>query len=151
MSTLIPGSYFVQDAMQICVWLVFLGLAVAAHTAQSEEGEFAIEKDTVTNQFASPETHWQPSYRLNTANVTLNRSKDAVPSGTGFSSTPRLSLLAEPKKEDDWSVNIQKQIPTSSNCTSLSSLMCLDSKDEGPDNKPKQDSFWFVLRKAFHF
>jgi hypothetical protein len=151
MPTLIPSSYFVHDAMQICLWFVFLGLAVATHTAQSDEGEFAMEKNTATNQFAGPDTNWQPSYRLNTANVMLNRSKDAAPSGTGFSSTPRLSLLAEPKKEDDWSVNIQKQIPTSSNCSSLSSLMCLDSKDEGPDNKPQQDSFWFVLRKAFHF
>lgn len=143
MSSLIPGSYFIQDVMQICAWIAFFGLAVAAHTAQSEEGSFAIEKDTSTTKPASSDTHWQPSYRLGT---------DAAPSRDGVSSAPRLFLFAEPKKEDGWSINIQKQTPSSStDCSPLSSLPCLESKDERSDIKPQQDSFWFVLRKAFHF
>ena len=151
MSSLIPGSYFIQDVMQICAWIAFFGLAVAAHTAQSEEGSFAIEKDTSTTKPANSDTHWQPAYRLDT-NVALKRPKDAVPSGDGFSSAPRLFLFAEPKKEDGWSINIQKQTPSSStDCSPLSSLLCLESKDERPDIKHQQDSFWFVLRKAFHF
>lgn len=150
MSSLIPDSYFIHDALQICVWFVFFGLAVAAHTAQPEEGSFAIKKETLTTKLISPDTYLQPSYRLNT-NVALNRAKDAVPIGAGFSITPRLPIFTEPKKEDDWSINIQKQISSSSDCSALSSPQCLDSKDEGPYIKHQQDSFWFVLRKAFHF
>jgi hypothetical protein len=73
MPTLIPSSYFVHDAMQICLWFVFLGLAVATHTAQSDEGEFAMEKNTATNQFAGPDTNWQPSYRLKRCRTLGNR------------------------------------------------------------------------------
>lgn len=149
MSRPISGSCIIQDAMQICAWLVFLGLAVAAHTAQSEDGSFTIEKDPLTAELASPYTHRQSSYKIN-ANVALNRSNDSAPFGTGLSNTSRLLHFTEPKNEEDWSINIQKRDPSSSSCSSQSSIQCLDSKDEGPD-KPQQDSFWFVLRKAFHF
>jgi hypothetical protein len=150
MSSLISSSNLIQEAMQVGLWFVFVSLAVAAHTAQSEEGSFALKKDILSIKPVSSDTHWQPSYRLNT-NVALDRSKDAAPTGVGFSSTPRLLLVAEPKKEDDWSINIQKQIPSNNDCSPMSSLLCLDSKEERPDIKPQRDSFWFVLRKAFHF
>jgi hypothetical protein len=42
MSSLIPGSCFIQQAMHLCFGFVFVGLAVAVHTAQSEEGFFAV-------------------------------------------------------------------------------------------------------------
>jgi hypothetical protein len=150
MSSLISSSNLIQEAMQIDLWFVFVGLAVAAHTAQSEEGSFAIKEETLLIKPVSSDTHWLPSYQLNT-NVALNRSKDAVPTGAGFSSTPRLLLVAEPKKEDGWSINIQKQIPSNSDCSPLLSHPCFDSKEERPDIKPQRESFWFVLRKAFHF
>jgi hypothetical protein len=150
MSSLISTSNLIQEAMQVGLWFVFVSLAVAAHTAQSEEGSFALKKDILSIKPVSSDTHWQPSYWLN-MNVALNRSKDAAPTGVGFSSTPRLLLVAEPKKEDGWSINIQKQILSNSDCSPLSSHLCLDSKEERPDIKPQRDSFWFVLRKAFHF
>jgi hypothetical protein len=136
--------------MQVGLWFVFVGLAVSAHTAQSEEGSFALKKDILSIKPVSSDTHWLPSYRLNTS-VALNRSKDAAPTGAGFSSTPRLHLVAEPKKEDGWSINIQKQIPSNSDCSALSSHPCFDSNEERPDIKPHRESFWFVLRKVFHF
>jgi hypothetical protein len=42
MSSLIPGSCFIQEAMHMYFGFVFVGLAVVAHTAQSEESSFAI-------------------------------------------------------------------------------------------------------------
>jgi len=150
MSGLIFGSNIIHEAMHVGLWFLFIGLAVTAHTAQSEEGSFSFKKDISTFSLVNPDTQWQPSYRINT-NVALNRSKDASPIGAGASSTPRLLLVAEPKKEDDWSINIQKQIPSSNNCSPLSSLLCFDSKEERPDIKPLRDSFWVVWRKALHF
>ena len=148
MFSLTSTSNLKQEAMKVCLWFVFVSLAVAAHTAQSEEGSFALKKDTI--KLVSSDSSWQPSYQLNTS-VALNRSKDATPTGVKFSSTPRLLLVAEPKKEDDWSINIQKQIPSNNDCSTLSSLLCIDSKQERADIKTQRNSFWFVLRKAFHF
>lgn len=150
MSSLIFSSNLMHETMQIGLWFVFVSLAVAAHTAQSKEGSFALKEQILLIKPVSSDTHWLPSYQLNT-NVALNRSKDATPTGVGFSSTPRLLLVAEPKKEDGWSINVQKQIPSNSDCSPLSSHPCFDSKEERPDIKPHRDSFWFVLRKAFHF
>ena len=42
MSNFVPGSYFIHKAMHLCFGFVFVGLAVAAPTAQSEEGPFAV-------------------------------------------------------------------------------------------------------------
>ncbi len=42
MSSFIPGSYFIQEAMYLCFGVVFVGLAVAAPTAQSYECSFAV-------------------------------------------------------------------------------------------------------------
>lgn len=151
MSNLIPGSYLIQDAMQICVWIVFITLAVAAQTAHSEEGAIATGKDTLTPKLINPGIHRQFPYRFNT-NVALNRPNDAANSEPGFSSSPRLLNFTEQNREDDWSINIQKQAPSSSDCSKSSTLPCLDSKDDQlKDAKPQQESYWLVLRKVFHF
>jgi hypothetical protein len=148
MYRLISSSNLKQEAMQVALWFVFFCLAVTAQTAQSEEGSFARKKHISTN-FVSSGTHWLPSYRLNT-NVALNSSKQVVPTGVGFSSTPRLLLVAEPKN-DDWSISIQKQFPSNNDCSNLPSLLCFDLKDVGTYNKLQHDSHWLVLRKTFHF
>lgn len=148
MSRLISISNLSQEAMQVGLWFVFFCLAITAHAAHSEEGSFARKKH-ISTKFVSSGTHSLPSYRLNT-HVVLNSSKQAVPAGVGFSSTPRLLLVAEPKN-DDWSISIQKQFPSNNDCSHLSSLLCFDSKDEGQYNKLQHDSYWLVLRKTFHF
>jgi hypothetical protein len=150
MSSLIPGSCFMQEAMHICFGVIFVVLAFAAHTAQSKEGLFAPKTDLLTIKLVNTDIKWQPSYRLNT-NVALNPSEDSIPSRLGFSFTPRMFLIAEPKKEADWSINIRKQIPSGSDCSTLSSLICFDSKEERPEIKPQRDSFWVVWRKALPF
>jgi hypothetical protein len=148
MFSLIPDNYHIQDAMQICIWFLLFGLAVAAQTAHSEESVFATENNTLTAKVVNSDIHRQLPYRFN-SNVALNHPNYAVP--TGLSSTPRLSFFTEPKDEDSWSINIQQQAPSSSNCSS-SSLTCFDSKDDQlNDAKSQHNSFWFVLRKAFHF
>jgi hypothetical protein len=150
MSSLIPGSCLIHDALQICAWFAFFGLAVAAHTAQCEENSLAFNKETLTAKPGSPSIYRQPSYRLD-KDIAFNRPKNSLSTGTEFSNTHQLLNFTEPKKEDDWSINIQKQTPSSGNCSPSSSLLCQDSKEEQPDIKPLRDSFWLVLRKAFHF
>jgi hypothetical protein len=149
MSSLIHGSYFIQMAMHVCLGFVFVGLAVTANSAKSEESSFASKPDISKIQIVKPEADWMPSYRLNT-NIALNHLDNPVPAGLGFS-TPSLFRLAESRKEADWSINIQKQIHYGSNCSPLSSLLCFDSKEERPDIKPLRDSLWIVWRKVFPF
>jgi hypothetical protein len=151
MSSLIPGSCFIQEAMHLCFGFVFVGLALAAHTAHSEEGSFAPNPDILTIQLVRSDADWLLPYRLNT-NVALTRSGDSAPAGSGFSNTPRLFLVAEPKKEAVWSTNARRQITSDSGCSSLSPLLlCFESKQERLEIKPRRDSVWVVLRKAFPF
>lgn len=149
MSRLIFSSDLIQEAMQVGLWFVIFSLAVTATTAHSKEGSFAVKKRMLSTKFLSSGTHGLPSYRLNTHAV-LNSSKDASPTGVAFSGAPRLVPVVEPKT-DDWSISIQKQLPSNNDCSRLSSLLCFDSKDEGPYNKLQHDSYWLVLRKSFHF
>jgi hypothetical protein len=150
MSSLIHGSYFIQMAMHVCLGFVFVGLAVTANSAKSEESSFASKPDISKILRVGSETDWPPSYRLDT-NVALSRLENPVPPSIGFNNTPRIFLVTEPKKEAEWSINIQKQIPYGSNCSPMSTLLCFDSIEERPDTKPLRDSLWFVWRKVFPF
>jgi hypothetical protein len=150
MSSLIPGSCFIQEAMHLCFGFVFVGLAVAAHTAQSEEGSFAPNPDILTIQLVRSDADWLLAYRLNT-NVALTRSEDSAPAGSGFSNTPRLFLVAEPKKEAVWSTNARRQITPDSGLASLSPLPHDESKGEPPEVNPQRHSVWMIWRKVFHF
>jgi hypothetical protein len=124
-------------------------LAVVAHTAQSEEGSFAPTPDILTTQLVRSDANWllPYPYRLNT-NVALTRSEDFAPAGSGFSNTPRLFLVAEPKKEAVWSTNARMQITPDSGRASLSPILRDESKGEPPEIKPQRHSFWTVWRKA---
>jgi hypothetical protein len=149
MLSLISGSHHIQDAFHIGLWFMFLSLAVAAHNAMSEEVTFAAGKPTLTTKNISSDIRRQLPYRFDT-NLALNRPINDVYAGTRSSSTPKLPFFTAPSNEDGWSVNIQKQAPTSSDC-STSSSRCFDSKDVQPNEIKPQESYWFVLRKAFHF
>ncbi len=150
MSGLIPGSYLLHDAMQICLWYVVVGLAVAAHTAHAKEDSFVPKKHALKIELVSADTEWQPSYRLD-SDVALFYPVDPVPAGLGFISKARPFLVDEPKKEDQWSINLQRQIPSGTDCTRMSSLVCFDSQDQQTVVKPLRDSFWVIWRKALHF
>ncbi|HTN93329.1 MAG TPA: hypothetical protein VMJ33_01985 [Gallionella sp.] len=151
MSNLIPGSYNIQDTMQICVWIFFIILAVMAQTAHSEEGAIANGKFALTPKLINPGINQQSPYRFNT-NLAFNHPNEAVNSEPAFNRSPRSLNFTEPNKEDDWSINIQKQAPSSSDCSATSTLPCFDSKDDQlKDAKPQQESYWLVLRKVFHF
>lgn len=152
MSSLIPVSCFNQTTMlHICLGFVFVGLAVAAHAAQSEEGSFAPNLDILTTQLVRSDADWLLPYRLNT-NVALTRSEDSAPAGSGFSNTPRSFLVTKPKEEAIWLTNARRQITSDSDCSSLSPLqLCFESKEERLEIKPRPDSVWVVWRKAFPY
>jgi serine-type D-Ala-D-Ala endopeptidase (penicillin-binding protein 7) len=131
MSNFVSSSYYIQEAIQLFFGFVFVGLAVAAHAAQSEEGSFAPTPDILTTQLVRSDADWllPYPYRLNT-NVALTRSEDSAPAGSGFSNTPRLFLVAEPKKEAVWSTNERGQVTSDSGRASLSPLLRDESKGE---------------------
>ena len=150
MSSLVLGYHHTHDAVQIFIWLLFFGFAIAVHTAHADETTFATEKNTLTTKHISSDIRRQLPYRFNSS-LALNNPYNALSSGKEINSKPQLSFFTEPQ-EDGWSVNIQKEAPTSSNCSPLSFLKCFNSNDErADDGTPQRESFWFVLRKAFHF
>ena len=149
MSTLISGSSFIQAAMlRMCFGLVFIGLAVASHTVQSKEGSFAPDLDILTIQPVRADADWLLPYRLNTS-IALGRSADTAPVGSVFSNTPRLYLVAEPKKESVWSTDARWQVAPDSEQVSLSPVLRFESKGERIEIKPRRRSIWFEWRKTF--
>lgn len=148
MSGLISDSRFIQAAMlRMCFWLIFVGLAVAAHTAQSEEGFFAPDLDILTIQPVRSGNDWLIPYRFDT-NFALTRHEDVASVGTGLSNTPRLHIVAEPKKEAAWSTNPRWRIASDSEHASLSPTLRFESKGERVEIKPRRHSIWVLWRKA---
>jgi len=149
MYSLISGSCFIQVAMlRMCFGLVFVGLAVAAHTAQSEESRFAPDLDILTIHLANSDADSLLHYRLN-ANVALTRSAETAPIGSGFSNAPQLRLIAEPKKETVWPIHTHWQVTSDSDRASLSPLLRFESKGDRIEIKPRRHSVWVGWRRAF--
>jgi serine-type D-Ala-D-Ala endopeptidase (penicillin-binding protein 7) len=138
MSNFVPGSYFIHKAMHLCCGFLFVGLAVAANTAQSEEGSFAPAPDILTVQLVRSDADWLLPYscRLNT-NVPLTLSEDSAPAGSGFSNTSGLFLVAEPKIEAVWSTNALRQITSDNGRASLAPLLRDESKGEPQEISPQ--------------
>jgi hypothetical protein len=150
MSDVSYTSNLIQEVMQLGLCFVLVSFSVAAHVVQAAEAPIALDKDTLSVEAVNSDTHWLPDYRIN-SKIELKWSKSAASTRLGFSSTPQLLVVTEPKREDDWSITIQRQIPTMTDCSPLSSYLCPDSIDQGPDIQPQHDSLWFVLRKPFDF
>lgn len=130
MSSLIPGSCFIRAALlRICFGFVFVGLAVAAHTAHSVEGSFEPDFDILTIQLAHSDTDWMLPYRLNTT-VALTRSTDTAPVVSRFSNSSRLHLVAKPEKETVFATSLHWQQNYDSYRVSLQRLLSLEFKGE---------------------
>ena len=138
MSNFIPGSYFIHKAMHLCFGFVFVGLAVAAHTAQCEEGSFAPAPDILTTQPVRSDADGLLPYscQLNT-NVVLTLSEDSAAAGSGFSITPRLFIVAGPIIEAVWSTNALRQITLDGGRASLSPVLRDESKGEPLEINPQ--------------
>jgi len=77
----ISGSCFFQAAMlRMCFGLVFVGLAVAAHTARSEESSLASDLEILTIQPVRPDADWLRPCRVSMS-FALTRSMDSAPIG----------------------------------------------------------------------
>jgi hypothetical protein len=143
------GSCFTHAAiLRLCFGLIFAGMAIAAHTAQSEENPFAPELEILTIQPVRASTDWPFTYRLDTS-IALTRSEDNAPVGSGASNTPRLHIIAEPKKEAAWSKKAHWQISPDNNNASLSPILRFESKGERFEIKPQRHSIWVRWHKAF--
>lgn len=150
MSSSISGSCFFQAAMlRMCFGLVFVGLAVAAHTAQSEESSLASDLEILTIQPVRLDADWLRPYRIS-MNIALARSMDSAPIGSGLSHTPRLHPVANPKEETAWPTNVRWQIAHDSDRISLSPLLRFESAGERIEVKPRRHSFQVVWRKEFY-
>ena len=147
MSSLISSGFIQAVMLRACFGLIFVGLAVAAHTAQSEESPFAPDLDILTIQPVRANGDLLP-YRFN-ASITLTRSADAAPASSGFGNTPRLHAVAEPGKETVWSTNSRWQVTPGSDRASLSPALRFESKEERVEIKPRRHSIWIGWRKAF--
>lgn len=142
-------SCYIQAAtLRICFGLVFVGLAIAAHTAQSEESSFAHDMSILTIQPVRSGADRLLPYQFNVS-VVLTRPADTTPVGAGFSNTPRLHLVTEPKKDTVWPIDAHWQATPDSDRISLSPLLRFESKGERIEIKPRRHSIWVGWRKAF--
>ena len=152
MSSLIPDYLFQAAMLRMCFLVLFIGLTVAVHTAQAEEGLFPPDLDILAVQAVRADTYWLFPYRINT-HFMLARSEDAAPVGSVFSNTPKLHFVAEPKRETLWPTNERWQLTSGSDHDagriSLAPVLRFESKGEQIEIKPRRKSIWIVWRKAF--
>lgn len=148
MSNFISGTRFIQAAMlRMCLGAIFVGLAVAAHKAQSEEGSFTRDVDILTIRPVYSGAELLLPHRLD-MNIALARSEDTV-AGSVSSNTLRLRLIAEPKEKAGWPTNARWKITPDGERTSLLPVFRFESKGERIEIKPRRQSIWVVWRKTF--
>jgi hypothetical protein len=133
----------------MCSGVIFVGLVVVAHKAQSEEDFFARDLDILTIQPIFSGTELMPPNLIKTDSV-FSHSDNIAPVESGVSNTLRLGLVAETKAKTAWSANAQWQIAPGSNRASLSPILRFESKDGQIDIKPRRHSIWVVWRKSFY-
>lgn len=141
MQAMTPGFIITHDIRRICVWFVCMGLAVAVQTAQSEEISFKLVNSGEYGQSVS---------RFGVS-IEYGLGAGTVSADAEYGGASRSFVFAGLGKTEYWSTSLQQQTATNEDCSSLSSLLCLDSKEQQPDLKLQRDSFWGVLRKALHF
>lgn len=150
MSNFVYGSRFIQAAMlRMCLAAIFVGLAVAAHTARSEESPFTRDLDILTIQPVYSGTEWLFPYRLD-MNIALAHSEDNAPAGSVSGNTLRLRLISEPKEEASWPTSARWRIAPDGERTSLSPVLRFESKGGRIEIKPRRQSIWVVWRKTFY-
>ncbi len=151
MHNFISDSRFIQPAMfRMCFGLIFVGMAIAAHTAQSEEVSVARDLKVLTIRQAYSGADWLFPYQINT-DMVLAHAENTTHVGSKFSHTLRLGIVAEPKKETVWATNARWQIATDSDRVLLSPLLRFESQEGQLEIKPRRHSIWAVWRKAIHF
>jgi serine-type D-Ala-D-Ala endopeptidase (penicillin-binding protein 7) len=129
MSKVVPCSYFIQEAKLLCFGFVFVGLAMAAQTAHSEEGSFAPTPNTLTTGHVLSGADLLLPDRLN-MNVAYTCTEESTSNWTGFGGTSRLFLVAEPSEEVNWLTNANRLITFESVLATLSPLLRDESKVE---------------------
>lgn len=150
MSDFISCFRFIRVAMlRMCSGVIFVGLVVVAHKAQSEEDFFARDLDILTIQPVFSGTDLVFPNWIKTDSV-LSRSGNIAPVESGLINTLRLGLVAETKANTTWSANANWQIAPSSNRASLSPILRFESKEGRIEIKPRRHSIWVVWRKAFY-
>ncbi|MDO8465616.1 MAG: AMIN domain-containing protein [Gallionella sp.] len=119
---------------------------IAAHTARYEEDSFASDLDILMIQPAHPDTDWLFFHRPN-KNFVLSLSGDTPSTMTELSNTPKLHVVAKPRKEVIWLTNERWQI--ASDGALFSPILRFESKGERLDIKPRRRSIWFGWCETF--
>lgn len=142
------SCFFQANMLRLCFGLIFVGLAVTAHTAQPDEGSFAPNLEILTIQPARSDADWLLPYRIS-MDIAPTRSMDTAPIWSGLTHTPRLHSIANPKKETAWLTNARWQIAPDNDHVSLSPLLRFESEEERVEIKPRRHSFRVVWCKEF--
>lgn len=130
MFNLISGSCLIRAAT-LCIGfgLLYAGLAVAAHAAQSEEDSFASDLEILTIQHTRSGADWLPPYKFG-ASVVLTRSPDTAPIGSGFGSAHQALAIAKPQQETIHAINAHWPQSYDSDRVSLPRLLRVEFKVE---------------------
>ncbi len=135
-------------AQRMFFGLIWAGLAVVSHTAQSEEGFWPPAMELATIKSAISNTDAQHAYRLSTS-IALSRSEVATPFGSEFGNFPERSIAIDPQKNTALTANPTWQFTPGGGSVFLSSLLRFESKTDRIEIKPKRHSISFTWRKSF--
>ena len=128
MPSLISGPCFIKAAtLRICCGLVFVGLSMAAYTAQSEEGSLASDLDILTIQPAHSGDDFLPPYQFS-ASVVLARLPDTTLTGLESGDAPQLFSAVKPQPETVNTVNAPRQQAYDGSRVSLPRLLRVEFK-----------------------
>jgi len=130
MSSLISGSCFIKAAtLRICCGLVFVGLSMAACTAQSEEASLASDLDILTIQPAHSGGNFLPPYQFS-ASVVLARFPDTTSTELESGGAPQLFSAAKPQQETAHTINTPWPQAYDGNRVSLPRLLRVEFKGD---------------------
>ncbi len=135
-------------AIHLFFGFIFASLAVASHTAQSEEVYWPPAMEVATIQSAISNTDAQHVYRLS-AGIAFNRPEIASPFGSEPGNPQGRSNVIDPQKNTAWTANPTWQFSPGGGSVFLSSLLRFESKTDRIEIKPKRHSVWFEWRKSF--
>ncbi|MBI5439461.1 MAG: hypothetical protein HY936_11060 [Nitrosomonadales bacterium] len=120
--------------------------AIAAYTAQPEDGLFAPDRDILIIRQARSDTGWLFPYLPN-ANFALSLSSDTASVMPGLRGIPQKLIVGNPKKGAVWPTNARWQI--ASDGPLFSPILRFESKEERLDIKPRRRSIWIGWGEAF--
>jgi hypothetical protein len=144
------GNLAVAIMRRVGLVVALLGMAVAAHAAEPENGIVVRSLDLLTVQSVQFDANGLARlsrYRFAASIVPIHLD-DAVPFGFGFSNASYLTAASGRQKNIGWTANSEWSRLLGSDRASLSPRLRIDSAGQRIEIVPRRHSVWLQWRKV---